>query len=126
MIQPGPSNPGVSGVPTSANVANVGVSGVGGVGNVGNVGPVANVGNVGQMQRTFIWSGVLEWMEKGKAPGEQQKVTKHLPCQVQFILPVKNDSIYWLVHKKCMRKRIFISNIFYVKELLCYLKRRQI
>ncbi|XP_063369516.1 mediator of RNA polymerase II transcription subunit 25-like [Cydia amplana] len=33
-------------------------------------------------QRTYIWSGVLEWMEKGKNPGDQQKVTKHLPCQV--------------------------------------------
>ncbi|KAI8432645.1 hypothetical protein MSG28_013623 [Choristoneura fumiferana] len=32
-------------------------------------------------QRTYIWSGVLEWMEKGKNPGDQQKVTKHLPCQ---------------------------------------------
>ncbi|CAG5055381.1 unnamed protein product [Parnassius apollo] len=35
------------------------------------------------LQRTYIWSGVLEWMEKGKAPGDQQKVTKHLPCQLQ-------------------------------------------
>ncbi|CAH2057092.1 unnamed protein product, partial [Iphiclides podalirius] len=34
------------------------------------------------LQRTYIWSGVLEWMEKGKAPGDQQKVTKLLPCQV--------------------------------------------
>ncbi|KAL0811837.1 hypothetical protein ABMA28_009265 [Loxostege sticticalis] len=33
-------------------------------------------------QRSFIWSGVLEWMEKGKAPGDQQKTTRHLPCQV--------------------------------------------
>ncbi|XP_047540235.1 mediator of RNA polymerase II transcription subunit 25-like isoform X2 [Vanessa atalanta] len=33
-------------------------------------------------QRTYIWSGVLEWMEKGKTPGDQQKVIKHLPCQV--------------------------------------------
>nr|XP_026497684.1 mediator of RNA polymerase II transcription subunit 25-like isoform X9 [Vanessa tameamea] len=32
-------------------------------------------------QRTYIWSGVLEWMEKGKTPGDQ-KVTRHLPCQV--------------------------------------------
>ncbi|GBP34148.1 Mediator of RNA polymerase II transcription subunit 25 [Eumeta japonica] len=31
-------------------------------------------------QRTFIWTGILEWMEKLK--GDQQKVTKHLPCQV--------------------------------------------
>ncbi|XP_028166552.1 mediator of RNA polymerase II transcription subunit 25-like isoform X1 [Ostrinia furnacalis] len=33
-------------------------------------------------QRSFVWSGVLEWMEKGKAPGDQQKTTRHLPCQV--------------------------------------------
>ncbi|XP_050671450.1 mediator of RNA polymerase II transcription subunit 25-like isoform X2 [Leptidea sinapis] len=69
MIQPGPSNAGVSGVTSGPSVSNVG----------GNVGTVPNVG---QMQRTFIWSGVLEWMEKGKTTGEQQKVTKHLPCQV--------------------------------------------
>ncbi|KAJ8710670.1 hypothetical protein PYW08_009185 [Mythimna loreyi] len=35
-----------------------------------------------QLQRSYIWSGVIEWMEKGKAPGDQQKTTKHLPCQV--------------------------------------------
>ncbi|RVE45112.1 hypothetical protein evm_010221 [Chilo suppressalis] len=33
-------------------------------------------------QRSFIWSGVIEWMEKGKAPGDQQKTTRHLSCQV--------------------------------------------
>ncbi|XP_026320909.1 mediator of RNA polymerase II transcription subunit 25-like isoform X2 [Hyposmocoma kahamanoa] len=37
---------------------------------------------VAPMQRAYIWSGVLEWMEKGKTPGDQQKVTKLLPCQV--------------------------------------------
>ncbi|XP_047035547.1 mediator of RNA polymerase II transcription subunit 25-like isoform X3 [Helicoverpa zea] len=35
-----------------------------------------------QLQRSYIWSGVIEWMEKGKQPGDQQKTTKHLPCQV--------------------------------------------
>ncbi|XP_061380464.1 mediator of RNA polymerase II transcription subunit 25-like isoform X1 [Danaus plexippus] len=39
-------------------------------------------GPSGPLQRTYIWSGVLEWMEKGKTPGDQQKVTKLLPCQV--------------------------------------------
>ncbi|KPJ07718.1 Mediator of RNA polymerase II transcription subunit 25 [Papilio machaon] len=34
------------------------------------------------LKRTYIWSGILEWMEKGKTSGDQQKVTKHLPCQV--------------------------------------------
>ncbi|CAB3249561.1 unnamed protein product [Arctia plantaginis] len=34
------------------------------------------------LQRSYIWSGVIEWMEKGKTPGDQQKTTKHLPCQV--------------------------------------------
>lgn len=35
-----------------------------------------------QLQRSYIWSGVIELMEKGKAPGDQQKTTKLLPCQV--------------------------------------------
>ncbi|XP_035452222.2 mediator of RNA polymerase II transcription subunit 25 isoform X1 [Spodoptera frugiperda] len=34
-----------------------------------------------QLQRSYIWSGVIEWMEKGKTAGDQ-KTTKHLPCQV--------------------------------------------
>ncbi|XP_068624974.1 mediator of RNA polymerase II transcription subunit 25-like isoform X2 [Battus philenor] len=45
-------------------------------------GPSTSGTSAQPLQRTYIWSGVLEWMEKGKAPGDQQKVTKHLPCQV--------------------------------------------
>lgn len=87
MIQPGPSNAGVNVAPNQ--VTNVGgVGNVGAVGNVGTVGSMGGVGNVGvgsvsaPLQRTYIWSGALEWMEKGKAPGDQQKVIKQLPCQV--------------------------------------------
>lgn len=35
-----------------------------------------------QLQRSYIWSGVIEWMEKVKSPGDQLKTSKHLPCQV--------------------------------------------
>ncbi|XP_045479240.1 mediator of RNA polymerase II transcription subunit 25 [Harmonia axyridis] len=41
---------------------------------------------VGQMQssreRHTIWQGLLEWIEKPKNAPEQQKITKHVPCQV--------------------------------------------
>lgn len=33
-------------------------------------------------ERHTIWQGVLEWIEKGKNPNDNQKVTKHVPCQV--------------------------------------------
>ncbi|XP_049879921.1 mediator of RNA polymerase II transcription subunit 25-like isoform X2 [Pectinophora gossypiella] len=45
-------------------------------------GPSTSPATPAPMQRAYIWSGVLEWMEKGKAPGDTQKVTKLLPCQV--------------------------------------------
>ncbi|CAH0717748.1 unnamed protein product, partial [Brenthis ino] len=108
MVQPGPSNAGVN-VSSSqgVSVGNIGMNmqsnqGVGTVGGVGvNVTPqgVSAVGGVGvsmssqvpavggvgsvsaPLQRTYIWSGVLEWMEKGKAPGDQ-KIIRQLPCQV--------------------------------------------
>ncbi|KAJ3657511.1 hypothetical protein Zmor_009307 [Zophobas morio] len=33
-------------------------------------------------ERHSIWQGLLEWIEKPKNPTDQQKVTKHVPCQV--------------------------------------------
>ncbi|KAI5639195.1 mediator complex subunit 25 von willebrand factor type A domain-containing protein [Phthorimaea operculella] len=45
-------------------------------------GPSTSPAAPAPLQRAYIWSGVLEWMEKGKAPGDQQKVTRLLPCQV--------------------------------------------
>ncbi|XP_030748029.1 mediator of RNA polymerase II transcription subunit 25-like isoform X2 [Sitophilus oryzae] len=33
-------------------------------------------------ERHTIWQGVLEWIEKPKNPTDQQKVTRHVPCQV--------------------------------------------
>lgn len=33
-------------------------------------------------ERHTIWQGVLEWIEKGKNPNDNQKVTKQVPCQV--------------------------------------------
>ncbi|KAJ0171410.1 hypothetical protein K1T71_012960 [Dendrolimus kikuchii] len=47
-------------------------------GAVGAAGP----GAAAAQQRTYIWSGVIEWMEKVKSPGDQLKTTKHLPCHV--------------------------------------------
>ncbi|KAI5632384.1 mediator complex subunit 25 von willebrand factor type A domain-containing protein [Phthorimaea operculella] len=44
-------------------------------------GPSTSPAAPAPLQRAYIWSGVLEWMEKGKAPGDQQKVTRLLPCQ---------------------------------------------
>ncbi|XP_014291430.1 mediator of RNA polymerase II transcription subunit 25 isoform X2 [Halyomorpha halys] len=35
----------------------------------------------GQRERQTIWQGILEWLEK-KAPGDSQKMTRHVPCQV--------------------------------------------
>ncbi|XP_075985529.1 mediator of RNA polymerase II transcription subunit 25-like isoform X2 [Anticarsia gemmatalis] len=43
---------------------------------------MVGAGTSAGLQRSYIWSGVIEWMEKGKTPGDQQKTTKHLPCQV--------------------------------------------
>lgn len=43
--------------------------------------PATSTSAPGPAQRTYFWSGVLEWMEKGKASGDQ-KITKLLPCQV--------------------------------------------
>ncbi|XP_050304087.1 mediator of RNA polymerase II transcription subunit 25-like isoform X1 [Anthonomus grandis grandis] len=37
---------------------------------------------MGARERHTIWHGVLEWIEKPKNPTDQQKVTKHVPCQV--------------------------------------------
>jgi mediator of RNA polymerase II transcription subunit 25 len=33
-------------------------------------------------ERHSIWQGLLEWIEKPKNPSDQQKITKHVPCQV--------------------------------------------
>lgn len=33
-------------------------------------------------ERRTIWQGVLEWLEKAKNPTSDQKITKHVPCQV--------------------------------------------
>ncbi|XP_044255360.1 mediator of RNA polymerase II transcription subunit 25-like isoform X3 [Tribolium madens] len=33
-------------------------------------------------ERPSIWQGLLEWIEKPKNPTDQQKITKHVPCQV--------------------------------------------
>ncbi|CAG9861461.1 unnamed protein product [Phyllotreta striolata] len=33
-------------------------------------------------ERHTIWQGLLEWIEKPKNPSDQQKITKHVPCQV--------------------------------------------
>lgn len=35
----------------------------------------------GSRERQTIWSGILEWIEK-KSPGDSQKLTRHVPCQV--------------------------------------------
>ena len=32
--------------------------------------------------RTVIWKGMLEWMEKNKGSNEAQKQTWQVPCQV--------------------------------------------
>lgn len=32
--------------------------------------------------RTYIWQGILEWIEKGKGPTDTQKTTRQVPCQV--------------------------------------------
>lgn len=37
---------------------------------------------MGARERHTIWQGVLEWIEKPKNPTDQQKVTRHVPCQV--------------------------------------------
>ncbi|KAK9886904.1 hypothetical protein WA026_019161 [Henosepilachna vigintioctopunctata] len=50
-----------------------------------------NVAQPGQQQavqvgpgreRHTIWQGLLEWIEKPKSVQDQQKITKHVPCQV--------------------------------------------
>lgn len=33
-------------------------------------------------ERQTIWHGLLEWIEKPKNATDQQKITKHVPCQV--------------------------------------------
>ncbi|KAJ8943634.1 hypothetical protein NQ318_005635 [Aromia moschata] len=33
-------------------------------------------------ERHTIWQGLLEWIEKPKNASDQQKITKHVPCQV--------------------------------------------
>ncbi|XP_023012280.2 mediator of RNA polymerase II transcription subunit 25 isoform X2 [Leptinotarsa decemlineata] len=33
-------------------------------------------------ERNTIWQGLLEWIEKPKNATDQQKITKHVPCQV--------------------------------------------
>lgn len=33
-------------------------------------------------ERHTIWQGLLEWIEKPKNATDQQKITKHVPCQV--------------------------------------------
>ncbi|KAK6625888.1 hypothetical protein RUM43_006187 [Polyplax serrata] len=48
-------------------------------GGVQQVGPVPGVT---VRERRTIWQGVLEWIEKGKTPNDNQKVTKQVPCQV--------------------------------------------
>ena len=120
MIQPGPSNAGVNVAPNQ--VTNVGgVGNVGAVGNVGTVGTVGNMGGVGNvgvgsvsapLQRTYIWSGALEWMEKGKAPGDQQKVIKHLPCQVCWELDLLYLLLkYHLIIRHCSKLFVQITTV---------------
>ncbi|RZF41931.1 hypothetical protein LSTR_LSTR017153, partial [Laodelphax striatellus] len=33
-------------------------------------------------ERQTIWQGILEWVEKAKGPNDNQKQTRHVPCQV--------------------------------------------
>ena len=126
MVQPGPSNAGVN-VPSSQGVpvGSIGMGmqsqGVGSVPGVVNVNP-QGVGAVGvssvsaPLQRTYIWSGVLEWMEKGKAPGDQ-KIIRQLPCQVLLKLTIVRKCIKIYKTVICPKSRSFrisvISLIIY-------------
>ena len=37
-------------------------------------------------ERHTIWAGMLEWIEKGKNPNDNQKITKQVPCQISAAL----------------------------------------
>ncbi|XP_058806987.1 mediator of RNA polymerase II transcription subunit 25-like isoform X2 [Phymastichus coffea] len=69
----------------------------------------------GNVERTVIWKGMLEWVEKNKAPGDGQKQTWQVPCQVSAIVKdgepeVKADSWPMKLIMQLMPK-VLIGNI---------------